>query len=80
VERLGEPGSSGEWKWFSKRCRPLVVALLVRSLRPAGREGTAGRREPNWWLSGVPGEWSDVSSRCEMDRFRVFRLFRLEDE
>jgi hypothetical protein len=78
---LGEPRSSGEWKWFSKRCRPLVVALWVRSLtRPGGSEGMAGRREPNWVLNGVPGEWSGVSSMWEMERFRVLRLLREEAE
>jgi hypothetical protein len=84
---LGEPGESGEWKWFSKRCRPWAVALLARSLvvvvraMPGGRDGTAGRREPNWLDMGVPGERSEGSpSRWEMERLRVLRDFRLEEE
>src|SRR4051812_17681733 len=78
---LGEPGASGEWKWFSKRCRPAVVVLLARFwTTPGGRAGTAGRRAPNWLVSGVPGEKSEVSSRWEMERLRVLRLFRLDAE
>ena len=48
-----------------------------------GNAGIVGWREIDvldiWWVSGVLGERSE-SSICEIENWRVFRDFKLEDE
>jgi hypothetical protein len=61
------------------------VDVSTFSLRLAvtevGIAGIAGALElPHCELDGVPGDMSPVSSRCETDMFRLFRLLKLEDE